>query len=321
MDSDFMIDYDLSSPEFYKSSIQEQSHYYFLIGIVFTLLFVGQYVVKLCFTVPKTNDCGDSLTHVFVIKCGALAVYPAYPEYINFCYGWMMMDLPWANDVFSEIFGDASDYAPEPYLMYYSTINICSTCLLAMLVYGVIGGGLAIARCVADQYKTIESLQMLLLNICGFAIIYPSALAFHGAILNPVTSLTLNSFFYIIGIGVYCTFATYITYLLVTSKNNFPYFRMLLKVSLISFLHYNPLYLFIIVCIVDVVTIVYCYTLKKGENPAPKVYIVGQCCYLVGLGLLIFMNKMEVGLILVSVVVGIGFCCDVYVHYWEYEES
>lgn len=78
------------------------------------------------------------------IRVGALALYPTFPEYINFCYGFMSSDLPWANDFFASFLSKESDVIPQPFEMYYISLSLGSTYILALLTIIVLWSVLAI---------------------------------------------------------------------------------------------------------------------------------------------------------------------------------
>lgn len=76
---------------------------YYLIGVSITSLLLIIYLIKIICLVPATYNKGEIIPHVMAIRIGALALYPTYPEYINFCYGFMTTDLPWFNDFFGSV--------------------------------------------------------------------------------------------------------------------------------------------------------------------------------------------------------------------------
>lgn len=82
--------------------------YYFIIGISILALLLLEYILKLSCTVPHTPDKGNIIPHIMAFKCGSLAIYPAFPEYINYCYGYALVDLPWLNDYFASKLSDLS---------------------------------------------------------------------------------------------------------------------------------------------------------------------------------------------------------------------
>ena len=49
---------------------------------------------------------------MFSLKAVTLFNYPITFEYYYFCYGFMLVDLPWMNLEIGAIFGERSDYVP-----------------------------------------------------------------------------------------------------------------------------------------------------------------------------------------------------------------
>jgi len=55
---DLALQYKLDSPEFYKSIIKKDTYYYWVFGIVVTIILALLYLLKICWTAPRTNDTG-----------------------------------------------------------------------------------------------------------------------------------------------------------------------------------------------------------------------------------------------------------------------
>lgn len=135
---DLYLDYPMSDPEFYRSYIEQKPFYHFTFGLVITLLLFILYSSKVLFVIPETKNRGQIIAHIFAIKCGGLALYPTYGEFVNYCYGFMMADLPWLNGIFGEAFGKDDDIIPGPHAMYYTSLSITSTYFLAIIVIALI---------------------------------------------------------------------------------------------------------------------------------------------------------------------------------------
>lgn len=75
------------------------------------------------------------LTHVLAIKACALILYPSYFEYISFCQGFMVIDFPWINDFFANMFTNMSDNINVPFALFYSNMGIFGTFLLGLIAY------------------------------------------------------------------------------------------------------------------------------------------------------------------------------------------
>lgn len=109
---DLYLDYPYSDPEFYESYLRNRPYYYFIFGLAITLVLLIGYTVKLCCLSPRSRDRGSIIPHIFALRCGALALYPTYAEYVNFCYGFMTADLPWLNSYFGSKLANANDVIP-----------------------------------------------------------------------------------------------------------------------------------------------------------------------------------------------------------------
>ena len=83
---------------------------------------------------PRGQDKGQLLPHILFLKTPVLLVYPSYAELVDFCSGFMVADLPWLNDFFGATLAEPTDTTPLPYLLFYSSLSIGSTYLLALLV-------------------------------------------------------------------------------------------------------------------------------------------------------------------------------------------
>ena len=92
---DLYLTYPYSDPEFYQSYIRNLNFNYHIFGLVITVVLLLGYCIKICCFMTRTDDRGSIIPHIFSLKCGALALYPTYAEYVNYCYGFMTADLPW----------------------------------------------------------------------------------------------------------------------------------------------------------------------------------------------------------------------------------
>jgi hypothetical protein len=69
------------------------------------------------------------------MKVPAMVIYPSFAGYINYCYGFSLIDFPMANSYFSEKFTQQSDQSPPSYKMFYNNLNIGSTYIVPLLVF------------------------------------------------------------------------------------------------------------------------------------------------------------------------------------------
>ena len=94
---DLGLDYKLDSPEFYKSVIKNEKYFFHIFGISVVGLLLLVYLIKICLVIPMTNDAGEIIPHVLLLKLPAMVIYPALGGYINFCYGFTYLDFPFLN--------------------------------------------------------------------------------------------------------------------------------------------------------------------------------------------------------------------------------
>ena len=89
--------YDVNSSFFVGSVASLNPYNYHAFRIIITvILFVG-YGVKNILMGSATYDRGQIIPHILAFKTCALITYPAYLEYYDFGYGFMLADFPWAN--------------------------------------------------------------------------------------------------------------------------------------------------------------------------------------------------------------------------------
>jgi hypothetical protein len=90
---DLYLGYPYTDAAFYDSYISNRTYNYFIFGLIVTVIVLVGYTAKLCYLLPNSKERGSIIPHIFSIKCAALAVYPTYAEYVNYCYGFMTGDL------------------------------------------------------------------------------------------------------------------------------------------------------------------------------------------------------------------------------------
>jgi hypothetical protein len=162
------------------------------------------YTFKLCCLLPLSKERGAILPHIFAIKCAALAIYPTYAEYVNYCYGFMTADLPWFNSFLGDKFGNKNDFTPKPFSMYYTNLSLVSTFFFSFIIICLIWLiiGIVYYACESLRYR-LSSLKLLLYNFFSFGAVFAGSLSIQGAITNPISTLSVNSIFYIIGIVMF----------------------------------------------------------------------------------------------------------------------
>jgi hypothetical protein len=116
------------------SIIKTKKYDYYLFGLIVTVFLLVSHLIKSTISGISSDDKGEIIAHILSIKFVGLAVFPAFAEYLNFIYGFMIADLPWLNEQLASLFCTLSDTMPKPFAIYYKSMNIAGTFLLALLL-------------------------------------------------------------------------------------------------------------------------------------------------------------------------------------------
>jgi hypothetical protein len=130
---DLYLNYNANQPEFIASviSILQFNYHYFGISMAVFLFFF--YFVKGVVVDVKGKDKGQLIAHILLLKTPILMIYPTYAEFIDYCQGFMIADMPWIKNFFAELLSDPRDITPQPYLLFYTSLSIASTFLLPII--------------------------------------------------------------------------------------------------------------------------------------------------------------------------------------------
>ena len=142
-----------------------------------------------------------------------------------------------------------------------------------------------------------------------------------GAFLNPISEIDGNACFYLLGILIYCLILVESCYLSRKDIKNIWKFRVLLKASLLSFAHLNPVFLVFIAIFLDISIAILEYNLVKSAPKFsniilhPKLWLVDNILCNIALGLLLFLPGILLSITLTSILVCWLVCSSMYVHY------
>lgn len=144
----------------------------------------------------------------------ALIIFPSYLELIDYCSGFMVLDLPWLNSYFAETLSDWTETLPPSYTLFYSSMNLGSTYFLPAIIL------LTLSLILASIYYIFIGSRQRIMNIASFlynvfiaGVTVATTSACIGALNNPIQTFTINGLVYIIGIiillclildGIYC---------------------------------------------------------------------------------------------------------------------
>jgi hypothetical protein len=81
---------------------------------------------------------GEIIPHILLMKVPAMVIYPSFGGFINYCYGFSLIDIPFLNSFFSLALTNQSDQSPPSFKMFYNNLNIASTYLLAFLGFSAL---------------------------------------------------------------------------------------------------------------------------------------------------------------------------------------
>lgn len=123
------------NPSFIRSVYTTLPYNYHYFGLIMTLLMFVIYFVKAVVSVPQSDDQGELVSHIFLLRCGGVIFSLAYMEYIDYCYGFLSPDLPWLNIVTASMAASA-DLSPNSYLLFYENMTIASSYFTALCLLG-----------------------------------------------------------------------------------------------------------------------------------------------------------------------------------------
>ncbi len=126
------------NPSFIRSVYTQMPYNYHYFGLIVTLLMLIIYIVKATVSVPQSDDQGEIISHVFLLRCGGIIFSLTYMEYMDYCFGFLSADLPWLNLLTANLAASA-DLSPNSYLLFYPDMTIASSylsalCLIAALI-------------------------------------------------------------------------------------------------------------------------------------------------------------------------------------------
>ena len=334
LDDNLAMAYPLPSPEFIISYYQSNnsSHPYQFIGLTISLLFFINYLVKSLLTVPHSVEMADIMPHVLAMKAAGFLIFPTYVEFVYYCFGFMVFELPWGNSFFSKVMGvRKGEIVPSAYGLFYESLQIGAVYGVGMCLCVAVGVGYAVHRmCFTSQTsqkvdqgknskKTTPAIVRVLGNTLFLGATWASSLSLQGALLNPIQQLSLNSGLYMLGIGIYCAILSFTLYqLYISFADNFSMARALIKVSLLTWANVSPIYLFTLAIAVDCILIPISYRLLHREYPkvwAIKHYLLNVCLVLLAM----FPSSLTT-LLLVSILLVVVLTLDLATHLKEYRD-
>ena len=135
LSSDLSMSNSLDDSTFYVSFVNQSfSLYFFIFGTsIIGLLFIYGFMRACCLGMYSRNV--ELVGHCLALKTVSLVVYPTYAEHVNFCLGFMVVDLPWLNKLLPEVFANTFDTAPTGYLFYFVNMNLAAMHFFTVILF------------------------------------------------------------------------------------------------------------------------------------------------------------------------------------------
>jgi hypothetical protein len=142
--------------------------------------------------------------------------------------------------------------------MFYTSLSISSTYLLPVVFLVVNFILLKTVSYLNPKTKaTTKNLLSVFYSFFLGGLSLAAAACVQGAILNPMNNeLTVSSFFYLMGLVMFLSVLVEAVWSTCRAKHNFFKIRVIVKSVLFSIMHYNPIYLFSLVMVCEVVFII-----------------------------------------------------------------
>ncbi len=137
-----------------------------------------------------------------------------------------------------------TDATPLPYLLFYVSLSIASTYLTALLTIAAIAVVLGIAAYMSPPLKpTVKNMAGFFYCFFIGGLALACVCCVQGAFLNLISEFTVKSGFYLLGmVGALVLLGEAVWSSSQASENLFKV-RLMVKVTLISLMHYSAVYL------------------------------------------------------------------------------
>ena len=197
-------------------------------------------------------------------------------------------------------------------------MSIGSTYFIAscVILFGVFT--LLIIRKFFEPNAKIASYSEFLYSFFSFGFIFAGCISLQGALLNPTQIIELNGLFYILGITFLMIAVVDIVYHCYNEFNkNFWKIRVFMKAFILALCHWSPLYLLIVVIIVDLL-LMYCeYQLSAYSKFFQQPWITVTLLVNISLLLVVFVPIFLLSLFVITLLLVIVIILEAYIHYRE----
>jgi hypothetical protein len=201
---DLQMSYNINSPEFIASTLHLRQYYYHFFGWGAALFLLVFYFLKGVVLDPEGPDKGQLIPHILLLKTPVLAVFPVYAELIDYCRGFMVADLPFLDATFAALLSDPLDASPDPYRVFYASLSVSSTYLLALIAVAALAVVLGLTAYLSEGCRpALGNCALFLLNFFYGGLAFASIVCVQGAFLNLAEEFTVVSSFYLLGIVIF----------------------------------------------------------------------------------------------------------------------
>lgn len=184
---------------------------------------------------------------------------------MNFCQGFMYIDLPWFNTYFSNLLSNLSEKSPHSFRMFYQNLNFASTYLFPFLIFLAIQALLKVCSIVYKMYgqnlplttrrKTVQNtftiLHKYIMNLFFSGLIVSSVQCLIGIWYNPLTFISLSGSFYILGILIFFSLVVTSAINLTSPSLTLSNCRIIVKGTLMTMMFISPVPLFGSTVVID----------------------------------------------------------------------
>ena len=348
MNINLKVSYDLCNPES-AASLQSQriSILYSLFGILVILTLLVNYLIKALYTCPNeaVSEYAHIFPHVLALKAAPFVVYPVYAEEIAYAYGFMAAELPWANEFFATKLSDRSESVPVQYGVYYHTMSFSSTYTLGFILGTAVIFLLWLSyrsktkNVKKDRLEKVDEnealfvlskfnwglphwpIKIVMYNLFMFGLVFNASASFQGALLNPITKISISAIFTVV--GIICLIVVFFDCLLSIKESPLFFFKLrtFAKAVLLSACWLSPLYIFCTALIVDVLLMVIEFRLTKTHKSHPKLWLLNNFLANFTLLILVIIHSHYFTLIFASLFVLGIVAVELYVHCKDQSEE
>jgi hypothetical protein len=272
-------------------------------------------------TVPNSDDQGEIISHIFLLKCGGFIFGLAYMEYLDYCYGFLSADLPWLSN-FTLSLSSISDLSPNSYLLFFANMTLASTYLGALCLVALIAVILIVIGVVSSaKRESVKIVGMFFYNFFEVGLIIAGSASIQGAYYNSINYVTTNTIFYILGILLYLLVGIANIWLAVTNIHRINKLRILLKATFLSLLYISPIYFLPIAMGVEVIFIVIEFQIKKATKLHPHVWFINQILVNLSFVFLVLLSDSLLSIVLSMAFASAAILIDFFIHIREFRHQ